>query len=97
MDWGDLAKQVIGLGAPLLGSALGGPLGGAAGQILATALGSASATPGAVQATLPTADPAKVAEAEARWIETIRAEAETSAPPFRKPRPLCGRRWPATM
>lgn len=77
MDWGDLAKQVIGLGAPLLGSALGGPLGGAAGQILATALGSASATPGAVQATLPTADPAKVAEAEARWIETIRAEAET--------------------
>ena len=77
MDWSDLAKQVIALGAPLLGTALGGPLGGAAGQILATALGSAAATPGAVQTALPGADPAKLAEAEARWIETIRTEAET--------------------
>ena len=39
MNWADLARQVIGLGAPLLGTALGGPLGGAAGQILASALG----------------------------------------------------------
>jgi hypothetical protein len=77
MDWSDLAKQVIALGAPLLGTALGGPLGGAAGQILATALGSAAATPGAVQTALPGADPTKLAEAEARWIETIRTEAET--------------------
>jgi hypothetical protein len=77
MDWSDLAKQVIALGAPLLGTALGGPLGGAAGQILATALGSATATPGAVQTALPGADPAKLAEAEVRWIETIRTEAET--------------------
>ena len=77
MDWSDLAKQVIALGAPLLGTALGGPLGGAAGQILATALGSAAATPGAVQTALPGADPARLAEAEARWIETIRTEAET--------------------
>ena len=38
MNWADLARQVIGLGAPLLGTALGGPLGGAAGQILASAL-----------------------------------------------------------
>jgi hypothetical protein len=77
MDWSDLAKQVIALGAPLLGTALGGPLGGAAGQILATALGSAAATPGAVQTALPGADPAKLADAEAHWIETIRTEAET--------------------
>ena len=47
MDWNDLAKQVIGLGAPLLGTALGGPLGGAAGQILATVLGTSASTPGA--------------------------------------------------
>ena len=77
MDWNDLAKQVIALGAPMLGTALGGPLGGAAGQILATVLGTAVPTPGAVQAALPGADPIKLAEAEARWIETIRAEAET--------------------
>jgi hypothetical protein len=30
MDWSDLAKQVISLRAPMLGSALGGPLGGVA-------------------------------------------------------------------
>jgi len=77
MDWNDLAKQVIGLGAPMLGTALGGPLGGAAGQILATVLGTSSATPRDVMAALPTANPEKVAEAEARWVETIRAEAET--------------------
>jgi hypothetical protein len=30
-----------------------------------------------VQASLPAADPAKLAEAEAQWVEMIRAEAET--------------------
>jgi hypothetical protein len=74
MDWGDLAEQLIGLGAPLLGTALGGPLGGAAGAILAKALGS-EARGGAGQP--PPADPAKLAEAESLWAETIRAEAET--------------------
>ena len=49
MDWGDLAKQVISLGAPMLGTALGGPLGGVAGEILAKAVGSVSITPAAVQ------------------------------------------------
>ncbi|RJF74371.1 3TM-type holin [Rhodopseudomonas palustris] len=77
MDWSDLAKQVIGLGAPMLGSALGGPLGGAAGQILSEVLGAGTATPSAVQVALPAADPDKIAEAEARWAELIRAEAET--------------------
>jgi phage tail tape-measure protein len=78
MDWGDLAKQVIGLGAPLLGTALGGPLGGAAGEILAKALGSEAPTPAAVQASMPSADPAKLAEAESLWAETIRAEIESN-------------------
>ncbi len=39
MNWNDLAGKVIGLGAPILGGALGGPLGAAAGKILADALG----------------------------------------------------------
>ncbi|MDB5630595.1 MAG: hypothetical protein JWQ51_2935 [Tardiphaga sp.] len=77
MDWSDLAKQVISLGAPMLGTALGGPLGGAAGHSLATALGAAAPTPAAVQASLPTADPAMLAQAETQWAEAIRAEAET--------------------
>ena len=78
MDWSDLAKQVISLGAPMLGTALGGPLGGVAGEILAKAVGSVTITPAAVQTALPAADPAKLAEAEARWAELIRAEAETA-------------------
>lgn len=77
MDWSELAKQVIGLGAPALGSALGGPLGGVAGKILAEALNAPAATPGAVQTSLSGADAAKLAEAEARWVEMIRTEAET--------------------
>ncbi len=77
MDWSDLAKQVIALGAPMLGTALGGPLGGAAGQILAGALEASAPTPAAVQASLPTADPSALAQAEAQWADAIRAEAET--------------------
>ena len=44
-DWGGLAEQVIGLGAPVLGGALGGPLGAAAGKILADTLGVAESSP----------------------------------------------------
>jgi hypothetical protein len=77
MDWGDLGKQVIALGAPMLGTALGGPLGGVAGEILAKAVGSVNLTPAAVQSALPAADPTKLAEAEAQWADMIRAEAET--------------------
>ncbi len=54
MDWGDIAKQVIGLGAPILGTALGGPLGGAAGRILAEVVGASDATPDAVGKALAT-------------------------------------------
>jgi hypothetical protein len=77
MDWGDLGKQVIALGAPMLGTALGGPLGGVAGEILAKAVGSIAPTPAAVQASLPAADPNRLAEAEAQWAQMIQAEAET--------------------
>lgn len=77
MDWSELAKRVIGLGAPALGSALGGPLGSVAGKILAEVLNAPAATPGAVETSLAGADAAKLAEAEARWVEMIRSEAET--------------------
>jgi hypothetical protein len=76
MEWSDLARQVIALGAPMLGTALGGPLGGAAGQILSEVLGAPAPTPSAVQTSLPAAGPDKFAEAEARWCEAVRAEAE---------------------
>lgn len=76
MDWSDIAKQVISLGAPVLGAALGGPLGGAAGKILAEVIGAASATPHEVGATLPSVPAERIAEAENRWADAIRAEAE---------------------
>lgn len=78
MDWNSLARQVIGLGAPLLGTALGGPLGGAAGQILAGAVGAAAPTPEAVREALPQAAPERLDEAEARWAVALRAEAEAA-------------------
>lgn len=52
LDWRDLAQTVIGLGAPMLGTALGGPLGGLAGKILADAIGAPAATPSAVNDTI---------------------------------------------
>lgn len=76
MDWSDVAKQLISLGAPVLGTALGGPLGGAAGKILADVIGAASATPRDVGAALPSCSLDRIAEAESRWADVIRAEAE---------------------
>lgn len=80
MDWSDLAKQVVGLGAPLLGAALGGPLGGAAGKILADALGATEPTPAAVSDALARAqgEPAAAVQAaqatrdaEANWLAAL--------------------------
>jgi hypothetical protein len=75
MDWGDLAKTVIGFGAPLIGEALGGPFGATAGKILAEALGASEATPTAVHAAITAADPAVVtaaaAKAEAEWAAAL--------------------------
>jgi hypothetical protein len=79
MDWSDLAEQVIGLGAPVLGNALGGPLGGLAGKILADALGARAPTPAAVNdalakaqadpAAAPVVDAARAAEAN--WLSAL--------------------------
>lgn len=76
MNWSDIGRQLITLGAPLLGTALAGPLGNAAGQVLAEALGAPSAEPGEVGASLPNAPSAAILDAENRWIEIVRAEAE---------------------
>lgn len=78
MDWGNLAKQVIGLGAPILGTALGGPLGGAAGRILAEVVGASDATPEAVGKALATSSADQIAQAENAWADAIRAEAEAA-------------------
>jgi hypothetical protein len=95
MDWADLAKSVIGLGAPILGAALGGPLGGAAGKVLADSLGAPEATPAAVHDALAqsqTDTAAAVQAAEAHWLakigraqvmevaQTLRAEIASSDP-----------------
>lgn len=78
MDWGDIARQVIGLGAPILGTALGGPLGGAAGKILAEVVGASDATPEAVGKALATSSADQIAQAENAWAEAIRAEADAA-------------------
>jgi hypothetical protein len=77
LDWGDLAEKVIGLGAPILGGALGGPLGAAAGKLLADALGAAQPTPASVNAVLtgPAVDPTVAIEAaqkaESEWLAAL--------------------------
>jgi hypothetical protein len=77
MDWSDVAAKVVSLGAPMLGSALGGPLGGMAGKILADAFGAATATPDAVHAAITdkAADLKIAAEAaqkaESDWMSAL--------------------------
>jgi hypothetical protein len=75
MNWSDLVRTVIGLGAPLLGQALGGPFGAAAGKILAEALGTGEPTPAAVQEAIASVDPSiaanAAAKAEAEWAAAL--------------------------
>jgi hypothetical protein len=79
MDWKDIAEKVIGLGAPVLGEALGGPFGGAAGKILADALG-ADPAPASVNDAISKTDPVAAAvaasaarTAEANWLTALAA------------------------
>jgi hypothetical protein len=77
MDWKDVAAKVVSLGAPMLGSALGGPLGGMAGKVLADAFGAAAATPEAVHTAITdrSADLQLAAEAaqkaESEWMAAL--------------------------
>jgi hypothetical protein len=80
MDWSDLAKTVIALGAPVIGEALAGPLGAAAGHLLANALGAREATPSAVEEAIKAATPDAAAAAallaEQKWAMAFGAEAD---------------------
>lgn len=77
LEWKDLVPRVIGLGAPLLGQALGGPLGAAAGSILAQAFGAAAPTPEAVSKAIAEGggDQSFAAEAaqraESEWLAAL--------------------------
>jgi hypothetical protein len=77
MDWTQVAAKLVTLGAPMLGSALGGPLGGLAGKLVADAFGAAAATPDAVQAAITdrSADVTVAAEAarkaESEWMQAL--------------------------
>lgn len=82
MEWGDLAKTVIALGAPVIGQALAGPFGAVAGHLLAQALGASEATPHGVNAALTTATPdaalAAALLAEEKWAAAIGAESDAA-------------------
>lgn len=90
MDWKDIAGPLIKAGAPVIGTALGGPLGGlmgsALGNVVSTALGVPD-TPAAVDAAIKTTAPevlqaklsAAEAEAQAKWpalAEIAKAQAD---------------------
>jgi len=77
MDWTTVAAKLVSLGAPMLGSALGGPRGGMAGKLVADAFGAAAATPDAVHAAISdkAADLKLAAEAaqkaETEWMSAL--------------------------
>jgi hypothetical protein len=90
MEWKDLAGSLIRAGAPIIGSALGGPLGGmvatSVGEIVAQALG-VEATPEAVNRAIESAPPSQLAaklsaadaEVQAKWpalADMVKAEAD---------------------
>ena len=55
MNFGQVAKSVLGTVAPLIGTALGGPFGGLAGSLLSKALGTSD--PKAMEAAITSTDP----------------------------------------
>ena len=84
LDWLAIGKQVIAMGAPTIGAALGGPVGAQVGGVLASILG-VEATPEAVGGAIA-ADPGAVQQAEASpgtdlsaWLNTHAAMAAALA------------------
>lgn len=84
MDWTSLGKQVIAVGAPTIGAALGGPVGAQIGGVLATILG-VEATPETVGGAIAT-NPGAVQSIEAApptdlgaWLSTNAAMAAALA------------------
>ncbi len=64
MDWEGLGKKIIGIGAPLLGGALGGPGGAAVGSLLAKAVGAKADDPDDISKKIQ-ADPAALVKLRA--------------------------------
>lgn len=78
MDWSSIASKIIGMGLPILGTALLGPLGGTAAQLIAKALGLSDCTPAAIDTAL-SGDSAvaiqKLQSAQAEYVAMVQAEA----------------------
>jgi hypothetical protein len=73
MNWIDIGKQAIQMGAPILGGALGGPAGAAVGAMIANQFGVDDPTPGNIMAAIK-ADPdaaMKLREVELRHQERL--------------------------
>jgi hypothetical protein len=73
MDWKELGKKVVSLGAPLLGTALGGPGGAALGTMVAGLFGADPESPGEILAKMQMDPEAaiKLREAELRHKERL--------------------------
>lgn len=78
MDWSGIASKLIGLGLPILGTALLGPLGGTAAALIAKALGLTDVTPASIDTAL-SGDSAvaiqKLQSAQAEYVAMVQAEA----------------------
>ena len=73
MNWMDIGKQAIQMGAPILGGALGGPAGAAVGAVIANQFGIDTPTPTNIMAAIK-ADPdaaLKLREVELRHQERL--------------------------
>lgn len=73
MNWMDIGKQAIQMGAPILGGALGGPAGAAVGTMIANQFGIDTPTPDSIMAAIK-ADPdaaLKLREVELRHQERL--------------------------
>lgn len=73
MNWKDIGRQAIQMGAPILGGALGGPAGAAVGAMIANQFGVDDPTPGNIMAAIK-ADPdaaMKLREVELRHQERL--------------------------
>lgn len=78
MEWSSIASKIIGMGLPILGTALLGPLGGTAAGLIAKALGLTDVTPAAIDTAL-SGDSAiaiqKLQTAQAEYVAMVQAEA----------------------
>lgn len=73
MNWMDIGKQAIQMGAPILGGALGGPAGAAVGAMIANQFGVDDPTPANIMAAIKTDPDAamKLREVELRHQERL--------------------------